>query len=63
MSNVTNEILDQELATVIELTDNELDGVNGGWGGFQQQQNNSTAFAVSTIAFSQNNNQCNPCCF
>lgn len=61
MSNVTNEILDQELATIIELTDNELDDVNGGWG-FFPQQNNSTAFAVSSIAFSQNNNQCCPFC-
>jgi hypothetical protein len=59
MSNVTNEILDQELSTVIELTDNELDDVNGGWG-FFPQQNNSTAFAVTSIAFSQNNNQSCP---
>jgi len=60
MSDVTKEILDQELTTVIELTDNELEEVNGGWGGFFPQSNNSTAFAVTSVAFSQNNNECCP---
>jgi hypothetical protein len=56
MSDVTTEILDQELTTVIELTDTELEDVDGGWG-FFPQNNNSTAFSVSSIAFSQNNNE------
>jgi hypothetical protein len=59
MSDVTKEILDQELTTVIELTDTELEDVNGGWGMFPQN-NNSTAFAVTSVAFSQNNNECCP---
>ena len=60
MSDVTKEILDQELATVIELTDNELEDVNGGWGMFPEN-NNSTAFAVTSVAFSNNQNSSFPC--
>ena len=59
MSDVTKEILDQELTTVIELTDTELEDVNGGWGFFPEHKN-STAFAVTSVAFSQNNNECCP---
>jgi len=55
MSDVTKEILDQELTTVIELTDKELEEVNGS-GGFFPENNNSTAFAVTSIAFSNNQN-------
>jgi len=55
MSDVTKEILDQELTTVIELTDTELEDVNGGWGMFPQNSN-STAFAVTSVAFSNNQN-------
>jgi len=52
-------ILDQKLheqedLTVVELTENELAEVNGAeWGCFPF--NNSTAFAVTSIAFTNNN--------
>ena len=65
MSNMIENILDQKMfdqkqLTAVELTDKELESVNGA-GGFFPQSNNSTAFAVTTIAFSQNNNECCPC--
>jgi hypothetical protein len=60
MNSVTNEIIDQGLTAVLELTDKELETVNG-TGGFFPQSSNSTAFAVTSIAFSQNNNECCPC--
>jgi bacteriocin-like protein len=53
-------MFDQKQLTAVELTDKELESVNGGWGMFPES-NNSTAFAVTTIAFSQNNNECCPC--
>jgi len=67
MSNVIESILDQktldqEQLTAVELTDKELESVQGAWGMFPQS-NNSTAFAVTTIAFSQNNNSSFPCFF
>jgi hypothetical protein len=51
---------DQELLMTVELTDTELESINGA-GGFFPQSHNSTAFAVTTIAFSQNNNSSFPC--
>jgi len=58
-------ILDQKMfdlkqLTAVELTDKELESVNGA-GGFFPESNNSTAFAVTTIAVSQNNNSSFPC--
>lgn len=67
MSNMIENILDQKLfdqkqLMAVELTDKELESINGaGFGGFSPQSNNSTAFAVTTIAFSQNNNSSFPC--
>ena len=65
MSYTIENILDQKLfdqkqLMTVELTDKELESINGA-GGFFPQSNNSTAFAVTTIAFSQNNNECCPC--
>ncbi len=60
MNSVTNEIINQGLTAVLELTDKELESVNGA-GGFFPQSNNSTTFAVTSIAFSQNNDECCPC--
>jgi bacteriocin-like protein len=57
---IDQKMLDQEQLTAVELTDKELESINGGWG-FFPQSNNSTAFAVTTIAFSNNNNSSFPC--
>jgi hypothetical protein len=59
MSDVMEKILDQKLheqedLTVVELTENELEEVNGSWGDCFPF-NNSTAFAVTSIAFTNNN--------
>jgi hypothetical protein len=60
MSDVMKKILDHELPkqedqTVVELTENELEEVNGAeWGfGFPFTQNNS--FAITSLAFTNNN--------
>jgi len=65
VSNMIENILDQKMfdlkqLTAVELTDKELESVNGA-GGFFPESNNSTAFAVTTITFSQNNNSSLPC--
>lgn len=59
MSDVIEKIFDQELVDrenliVVELTDKELGKVNGAEFGFFPF-NNSTAFAVTSIAFTNNN--------
>jgi hypothetical protein len=53
-------IIDQELQkredlTVVELTDQELEEVNGAWGDCFFPFNNSTSLAVTSIAFTNNN--------
>ena len=45
----------QENLTVVELTDQELEEVNGAWGDFFCPFNNSTSLAVTSIAFTNNN--------
>jgi len=60
MSDVIEKILDQQLherenLTVVELTDQELEEVNGAWGDFFCPFNNSTSLAVTSIAFTNNN--------
>jgi hypothetical protein len=59
MSDVMNKILDQELQnqedlTIVEVTEKELEEVNGAWGDFCPF-NNSTSLAVTSIAFTNNN--------
>jgi len=59
MSNVTEKMLDQKLVdrenlTAVELTEKELEEVNGAeFGCFPF--NNSTSLAVTSIAFTNNN--------
>jgi hypothetical protein len=60
MSDVIEKILDQQLheredLTAVELTDQELEEVNGAWGDFFCPFNNSTSLAVTSIAFTNNN--------
>jgi hypothetical protein len=60
MSDVTEkmyeeQLRDQENLTVVELTDRELEEVNGAWGDFFCPFNNSTSLAVTSIAFTNNN--------
>jgi hypothetical protein len=60
MSDVTEKMLEEQIAerenlTAVELTEQELKEVNGSWGDFFPF-NNSTAFAVTTVAFTNNNN-------
>jgi len=60
MSDVIEKILDQQLheredLTVAELTEEELEEVNGAWGDFFCPFNNSTSLAVTSIAFTNNN--------
>ncbi len=62
MSDVMEKILDQEIVVrenvaTVELTDKELEKVTGADFGFSPF-NNSTAFAVTSIAFTQNNDSC-----
>ncbi|HEY4034723.1 MAG TPA: hypothetical protein VGL94_12235 [Ktedonobacteraceae bacterium] len=45
----------QENLTVVELTDQELEEVNGAWGDFFCPFNNSTSLAVTSAAFTTNN--------
>ncbi|HEY4034725.1 MAG TPA: hypothetical protein VGL94_12245 [Ktedonobacteraceae bacterium] len=55
MSDVTEKMIEeQENLTVVELTDQELEEVNGAWGDFCPF-NNSTSLALTTIAFTTNN--------
>jgi len=59
MSDVIEKILDQQLherenLTAVELTDQELEEINGAWGDFCPF-NNSTSLAVTSIAFTNNN--------
>jgi hypothetical protein len=57
MSVVTEKMYDeQENLTVVELTDQELEEVNGAWGDDFCPFNNSTSLALTTIAFTTNNN-------
>jgi hypothetical protein len=60
MSDVMKKIIDQELheqedLTVVELTEQELDEVNGAWCDGFFPYNNSTSLAVTSIAFTNNN--------
>jgi len=56
MSNVTEKMYEeQENLTAVELTDQELEEVNGAWGDFFCPFNNSTSLAVTSIAFTNNN--------
>jgi hypothetical protein len=58
MNNMYDEQIREDL-TVVELTDKELDEVTGAWdGGFGPffPYNNSTSLAVTSIAFTTNNN-------
>ena len=55
MSDVTEKMYEeQENLTAVELTDHELEEVNGAWGDFCPF-NNSTSLAVTSIAFTNNN--------
>jgi hypothetical protein len=55
MSDVTEKMYEeQENLTAVELTDQELEEVNGAWGDFCPF-NNSTSLAVTSIAFTNNN--------
>ena len=59
MSDVTEKMYEEQLRgqenlTVVELTDQELEEVNGAWGDFCPF-NNSTSLALTTIAFTTNN--------
>ena len=61
MIDATKEVLEQQ-TIVLELTEQELEAVNGAWGGgFFPQQNNQTAFAATTLSFAQNNDSSFPC--
>ena len=60
MSDVMKKIIDQELheqedLTVVELTERELEEVNGAEFGCFFPFNNSTSLAVTSIAFTNNN--------
>jgi hypothetical protein len=56
MSDVTEKMIEeQENLTVVELTDQELEEVNGAWDDFFCPFNNSTSLAVTSIAFTNNN--------
>jgi len=60
MSDVTEKMLDQKLVdrenlTAVELTEKELEEVNGAEFGCCFPFNNSTSLALTTIAFSNNN--------
>jgi len=60
MSDVTEKLLDQKFSdrenlTVVELTEKELEEVNGAEFGFGCPFNNSTSLALTTIAFTTNN--------
>ncbi len=62
MSDVTENMLEEQFCnyenlTTAELTDKELAKVTGAEFGFSPF-NNSTAFAVTSIAFTQNNDSC-----
>jgi hypothetical protein len=62
MSDVTEKMHDQKLIdrenlTAVELTENELEKVTGAEFGFFPF-NNSTALAVTTIAFTNSNSGC-----
>jgi len=59
MSNVTEKMYEEQLRdrenlTAVELTEKELESVNGTWGDFCPF-NNSTSLAVTSIAFTNNN--------
>jgi len=59
MSNVTEKMYEEQLRdrenlTAVELTEKELENVNGTWGDFCPF-NNSTSLAVTSIAFTNNN--------
>ena len=62
MSDVIEKIIEQELheqedLTVVELTERDLEEVNGAWcDGCFFPFNNSTSLAVTSIAFTNNNN-------
>jgi hypothetical protein len=49
------QLRDRENLTVVELTEKELEKVNGAWGDFFCPFNNSTSLALTTIAFTTNN--------
>jgi len=60
MSDVTEKMLDQKLIdrenlTAVELTEKELEEVNGADFGWGCPFNNSTSLALTTIAFTTNN--------
>jgi len=60
MSNVTEKMYEEQLRgqenlNVVELTDQELEEVNGAWDDFFCPFNNSTSLAVTSIAFTNNN--------
>jgi len=60
MSDVMNKILDQKLQnqedlTIVEVTEKELEEVNGAEFGCFFPFNNSTSLAVTSIAFTNNN--------
>jgi len=60
MSDVTEKMYEEQLRgqenlAVVELTDQELEEVNGAWGDFFCPFNNSTSLAVTSIAFTTNN--------
>jgi hypothetical protein len=56
MSHTIDSTLDEQYT--VELTEQELEAINGAWGDDFFPFNNSTSLAVSTIAFSTNNNNC-----
>ncbi len=59
MSDVTKNMYDEQIRedlTVVELTDKELDEITGAWDGGFFPSNNSTSLAVTSIAFTTNNN-------
>jgi len=56
MSDVTEKMIEeQENLTVVELTDQELEEVNGAEFGCCFPFNNSQSLAVTSIAFTNNN--------
>jgi len=58
MSDVTEKMYEEQLRdqeNLTELTDQELEEVNGAWGDFFCPFNNSTSLAVTSIAFTTNN--------
>ncbi len=48
MSGITKRLLDQQKPTIVELTDRELEKVNGA---FLFPISNSTALAITNVAF------------